>query len=192
MVVYREGEGAQVKEHVAVVRGEVDRQVKGEQVLTRVHSQCMTSEVFGSLKCDCREQLELALERVERASRGVVIYLRQEGRGIGLGDKIKAYALQAGGLDTVDANRALGHADDLRSYTSAAEILRDLKVSSIALMTNNPAKVIGLQAEGITIARRVPHVIAPHELNAAYLRTKEARMGHVVDGPELLDTPLER
>ncbi len=188
MHVYRDESGREMKEHVALVRGDI----RGEQVMTRVHSECLTSEVFGSLKCDCRDQLELAMERLERAGRGVVIYLRQEGRGIGLGDKVKAYALQEQGLDTVDANRALGLGDDLRHYTAAADILRDLEVRSIALMTNNPAKMVALEREGITIARRVPHVVTPHKLSEHYLDAKEKRMGHLIGGVDLFDAPLDR
>jgi len=165
-------------EHLAIVRGEV----QGENdVLARVHSECLTGEVLHSLKCDCREQLDFGLRRIAEAGRGVVLYLRQEGRGIGLGDKIKAYQLQQQGYDTVDANRELGFADDLRRYHMVKTMLEDLEVESVALMTNNPSKVEGLRAEGVTVTRRVPHLIEPHPLNLGYLETKRTRMGHVYD-----------
>ncbi|MBO6936538.1 MAG: GTP cyclohydrolase II [Deltaproteobacteria bacterium] len=165
-------------EHLAIVRGDV----RGESdVLTRVHSECLTGEVLHSLKCDCREQLDYGLRRIADAGRGVVLYLRQEGRGIGLGDKIKAYQLQQQGLDTVDANRELGFADDLRRYHMVAQMLEDLDVRSVALMTNNPSKVEGLRRDGVVVTRRVAHLVEPHPLNLGYLETKRTRMGHVYD-----------
>lgn len=173
-VVFRDSAGA---EHVALVKGDVT----GTDVLCRVHSECMTSEVFGSLKCDCRAQLERALDMVSWAGRGVVLYLRQEGRGIGLGNKIAAYALQEKGHDTVDANRLLGLPDDLRSYDGAAAMLRDLGVQSVALMTNNPLKVDGLVEAGMPVTRRVSHVVAPSTQAADYLHTKQVRMGHLLE-----------
>jgi GTP cyclohydrolase II/3,4-dihydroxy 2-butanone 4-phosphate synthase/GTP cyclohydrolase II len=172
VIVYRIG----AEEHVAIVRGEV---AGAEAVLCRVHSECLTGEVFGSLKCDCRAQLDKALAAIAAADRGVVIYLRQEGRGIGLGNKIRAYALQAEGKDTVEANLALGFAADLRSYDMAAAILRDLGVTSIALMTNNPQKLAGLEQAGVTIAAHVPHWVEDHEHNREYLEVKRAKMGHL-------------
>jgi GTP cyclohydrolase II len=173
VVVYRfNGAG---EEHLALVRGEV----KGERVLCRVHSECMTGEVLGSLKCDCREQLDRAMEAVAAEGRGVIVYLRQEGRGIGLGNKIRAYALQAEGKDTVEANLALGFAADLRSYEQAAAILRDLGVVSVALMTNNPEKLAGLEQAGVTVAAHVPHWVAHHEHNREYLEVKRAKLGHL-------------
>ncbi len=175
VVVYRDAAGA---EHLAVVRGEV---AGAEQVLARVHSECFTGEVLHSLKCDCRGQLDLALRRIAEAERGVVVYLRQEGRGIGLGNKIRAYALQEQGLDTVDANRALGFGDDLRRYDVAAEILRDLGVRSLVLMTNNPDKVRALREGGVTVVRRVPHLVPANEHNVGYLHVKRERMGHLID-----------
>src|SRR4051812_42447528 len=159
VVVYRFNGAGQ--EHVALVRGEVT----GERVLCRVHSECMTGETLGSLKCDCREQLDKAMEAIAAAGQGVIVYLRQEGRGIGLGNKIRAYALQAEGKDTVEANLALGFAPDLRSYDMAAAILRDLGVVSVALMTNNPDKLAGLKAAGVEVAEHVPHWVADHEHN---------------------------
>lgn len=176
VVVYREAQTA--FEHLALVRGEVRG---ADDVLTRVHSECLTGEVLHSLKCDCREQLDLALRRIAGEERGVVLYLRQEGRGIGLGNKIRAYAKQSQGYDTVDANRVLGFEDDLRTYGVAAYMLADLGVASIALLTNNPAKISALEAEGVRISRRVAHVTAAHGHNRAYLSAKRARMGHLYD-----------
>lgn len=169
-------EAEPVKEHVALVRGDVE----GGDVLVRVHSECLTSEVFGSLKCDCAVQLDRALSRIAGEERGVLVYLRQEGRGIGLANKIRAYALQAKGLDTVDANRALHLPDDTRRYDAAALLLEELGVESVRLMTNNPEKVEGLRALGVTISARVPHVVGGTKENAHYLSTKRARMGHVI------------
>ncbi len=175
MVVYRFGDAPE-DEHLAVVRGDV----KGaEAVMTRVHSECLTGEVFHSLKCDCREQLDKALEAIAAAGRGVLVYLRQEGRGIGLGNKIRAYALQAEGKDTVEANLALGFAADLRSYDMAAAILRDLGVASVALMTNNPDKLAGLEQAGVKVAAHVPHWVGDHEHNREYLEVKRAKLGHL-------------
>jgi 3,4-dihydroxy 2-butanone 4-phosphate synthase / GTP cyclohydrolase II len=172
VVVYRAG----VEEHLAILRGDVKG---GTGVLCRVHSECMTGEVLGSLKCDCREQLEEALARIAAAGAGVVVYLRQEGRGIGLGNKIRAYALQAEGKDTVEANLALGFAADLRSYEMAAAILADLGVASVALMTNNPEKLGGLERAGVAVAEHVPHWVGGHEHNQAYLEAKRAKLGHL-------------
>jgi GTP cyclohydrolase II len=173
-VVYREVDGV---EHVALAAGDV----AGEDVLCRVHSECLTSEVFGSLKCDCKQQLDRALELIARRGRGVVLYLRQEGRGIGLGNKIKAYALQEVGYDTVDANRALGLPDDARDYRVAAAMLADLGASSVALLTNNPLKVEGLEEAGVRVARRVPHLVSAQGPARSYLEVKGRRMGHLLD-----------
>jgi GTP cyclohydrolase II len=174
-VVYRDAAGA---EHLALVVGDVS----GDDVLARVHSECLTGEVLGSLKCDCRQQLDAAIAQIVRKGRGVVLYLRQEGRGIGLGNKIRAYALQdQQGLDTLDANRALGLPDDARDYTVATEILADLGVRSVALLTNNPLKVEGLEAAGVRVTRRVPHLVEVGPLARRYVAAKGARMGHVVD-----------
>ncbi len=181
---YRE-EGV-AAEHLAIVCGDVRG---GEEILVRAHSECLTGEVLHSLKCDCREQLDLALRRIAKAGRGVVLYLRQEGRGIGLGDKIRAYGMQQKGYDTVDANRVLGFGDDLRRYHMAADMLADLGVKSIVLMTNNPSKVTQLRAEGVVVERRVPHLIEPHALNRGYLETKRARMGHVYDEEDAVAPP---
>ena len=179
VVIYREG-GRRIeeREHVAIVAGPLDRLGGAEPALTRVHSECWTGETLGSLKCDCREQLDSALAAIEAAGRGVVVYLRQEGRGIGLGNKIKAYALQAEGADTVEANEQLGFAADLRSYDLAAAMLRDLGVASVALMTNNPDKCAGLEKAGIAVASRVPHWGGPNEHNRDYLAVKKAKLGH--------------
>ncbi len=174
VVVYKELDDD--KEHVAVIVGEVEG---AQDVLVRVHSECLTGEVLHSLKCDCRDQLDLALERVQQVGTGAVLYLRQEGRGIGLGNKIRAYAIQDQGLDTVDANLALGFEDDQRGYHVAADMLRDLGVESVALMTNNPRKVAGLEADGIKVTRREPHEVEAHEHNRDYLKTKQARLGHL-------------
>jgi GTP cyclohydrolase II len=162
------------KEHVAVVAGDVS----SDDVLVRVHSECLTGEVLGSLKCDCAAQLEAALGAIAREERGVVIYLRQEGRGVGLGNKLRAYALQARGADTVDANRLLGLPDDARSYDAAADILVQLGVRSVRVMTNNPQKVEALRSLGVEVRSRVPHVVDAHPLSAEYLRAKRDRMGH--------------
>jgi GTP cyclohydrolase II len=175
MVFREKGTG---KEHVVAVKGDVRGQ---EGVPVRVHSECLTSEILGSLKCDCREQLERALELVGRSERGAVIYLRQEGRGIGLGNKIRAYALQARGADTYEANRALGFQDDLRRYDVAAEMLKHLGVHSIDLITNNPLKIDGLQAEGVRVRRRIPSLAPSNPHNIGYLRTKRERTGHLIE-----------
>jgi GTP cyclohydrolase II len=169
---------ALAREHMAIVRGDVAGQTN---VLVRVHSECWTSEVLGSLKCDCREQLDAALERVAGEGSGVVVYLRQEGRGIGLGNKIRAYALQNSGADTVEANIALGFEADGRTYDIAGAILRDLGVKSVRLMTNNPLKVQGLRDAGVTVGERVSHWVAENQHNAGYLAVKRRKMGHHPD-----------
>ena len=166
------------KEHVVCVKGDI----RGQQgVPVRVHSECLTSEILGSLKCDCRDQLEHALELIGRSERGAVIYLRQEGRGIGLGNKIRAYALQARGADTYEANRQLGFQDDLRRYDIAASMLKQLGVASIDLITNNPLKISGLEAEGIEVSSRIPSVASSNPHNIGYLRTKRERTGHLIE-----------
>ena len=163
-------------EHVAMVLGDV----AGDAVPVRVHSECLTSEVLGSLKCDCRAQLDRALDLIAAEGRGAVLYLRQEGRGIGLGNKIRAYALQAEGYDTYQANRALGFPDDLRRYDVAAEMLRLLGVGAVDLITNNPLKVAGLQEAGIEVRRRVPLPSPANPHNVNYLRVKRERTGHLI------------
>ena len=164
------------KEHVAVVSGDV----AGDDVPVRMHSECLTSEVLGSLKCDCAEQLDRALETIGREGRGVVLYLRQEGRGIGLSNKIRAYTLQALGADTVDANRALGLPDDSRRYAMAAAMLRYLHVESVQLMTNNPDKIEALRALGMNVRGRMPMIIEANPFSADYLATKRDRMHHAL------------
>ena len=163
------------KEHLAILSGDV-RDL--DDVPVRMHSECLTSEVLGSLKCDCREQLEFALRQVAAHGPGVVFYLRQEGRGIGLTNKIRAYALQARGVDTVDANRALGLPDDTRRYESAAAMLRLLGVRSVRLMTNNPEKVDALRELGVDVRERIPVLIAPNPHSERYLAVKRERMNH--------------
>jgi GTP cyclohydrolase II len=162
---------------VALVLGDVS----SDPVPVRVHSECLTSEVLGSLKCDCRAQLDRALDLVAAEGRGALLYLRQEGRGIGLGNKIRAYALQQQGVDTVDANVRLGLPADARRYHVAAEILDDLGVGSVALMTNNPAKVDALRADGVVVTRRLAMAINPNDHNRDYLHTKNRRMGHLIE-----------
>jgi GTP cyclohydrolase II/3,4-dihydroxy 2-butanone 4-phosphate synthase/GTP cyclohydrolase II len=166
------------KEHIVAVKGDLRGQ---EGVPVRIHSECLTSEILGSLKCDCREQLEQALELVGRSERGAVIYLRQEGRGIGLGNKIRAYALQARGADTYEANRALGFGDDLRRFDIAAQMLQQLGVKSIDLITNNPRKIQELEAEGVHVRRRIPSFSESNPHNIGYLKTKRERKGHLLE-----------
>ena len=166
------------KEHIALVHGDV---LGASDVLTRLHSECLTGDALGSLRCDCRDQLGVALERLAKEPRGVLLYLRQEGRGIGLRNKIRAYELQDSGLDTVDANLALGFRDDERDYAVAAHMLGSLTVRSVRLLTNNPRKVEELEAYGIHVRARVPHVIPANEHNRFYLETKAARSGHFID-----------
>jgi GTP cyclohydrolase II len=174
VVVYHEA--GTPHEHCAIIHGDVQGK---ERVLIRVHSECFTGEVLHSLKCDCREQLDYAMRAVAAEEAGIVIYLRQEGRGIGLGNKIRAYALQdEHGADTVDANRLLGFADDLRRYHVATAILAELDIKSVRLLTNNPGKVEALRAEGLEV-ERVPVRIEPGSENRGYIDTKRDRMGHL-------------
>jgi GTP cyclohydrolase II len=164
------------KEHVALALGAID---DGEAVLVRVHSECLTGDVFGSSRCDCGEQLADSLRLLQEQGRGVLLYLRQEGRGIGLANKISAYALQERGLDTVEANLALGLPEDGRDYRVAAEMLFELGVRRARLLTNNPAKVEGLERHGLEVVERVPLGITPNPSNLGYLRTKREKMGHL-------------
>ncbi len=171
-------------EHLALVYGDV----RGRQVVpVRVHSECMTGEVFGSLKCDCRQQLDMALEEIARRGAGAVIYLRQEGRGIGLTNKIRAYELQSRGHDTVDANRMLGLPDDARSYEMVPTMLAALGIESIALMTNNPDKVDKLEELGVSVVERISVVVETNAYSEGYLDTKRKRMGHYLP-PRAVDS----
>jgi len=177
MHLYRESPSG--LEHVVMTMGDV----RQGTALTRIHSECMTGDVLYSMRCDCGAQLELAQARIGRAGRGVLIYMRgHEGRGIGLVDKLRAYALQDEGADTVDANLRLGLPVDSRSFDAAAHILRDLGVSSIRLMTNNPAKVAALESQGFTIVERVGHEVAATDHSRAYLPAKRDRLGHHLEG----------
>lgn len=166
------------KEHVAIIHG---NPMKQESVLTRLHSECLTGDAVGSLRCDCRDQLETALRRISQEPHGIVLYMRQEGRGIGLLNKLRAYMLQDRGLDTVEANEALGFRDDEREYSIAAHMLMSLGVKSVRLLTNNPRKVNELEHLGVDVSARVPHLIPPNDFNRFYLETKRDRSGHLLE-----------
>ena len=165
------------QEHIALIKGEF---TKDEPILVRVHSSCATGDIFGSMRCECGEQLHKSMQLIEKEGKGVVVYLNQEGRGIGLMEKIKAYKLQENGLDTVDANVHLGHQPDERDYGVGAQILRSIGVTKMRLITNNPVKRIGLEAYGLHIVENIPMEIKPNEYNAFYMRTKKERMGHIL------------
>lgn len=166
------------KEHVAIVRGDV---TDGEDVPVRVHSECLTGDVIGSLRCDCRDQLESALRMIGAMERGILLYMRQEGRGIGLVNKIRAYGLQEHGYDTVEANLALGFRDDEREYSVAAHMLMSLHVKSVRLITNNPKKIEDLTQHGIKVNGRIAHIMPANEHNRFYLETKALKSGHLID-----------
>ncbi|MFC2039673.1 bifunctional 3,4-dihydroxy-2-butanone-4-phosphate synthase/GTP cyclohydrolase II [Chloroflexota bacterium] len=168
----------ETEEHIALIMGDVTNE---EPVLVRVHSQCLTGEVFGSQRCDCGEQIDQALKKIAKVGRGVLLYMRQEGRGIGIHNKIKAYALQDQGMDTVEANIELGFAPDLRDYGIGAQILADLGIHNIQLITNNPKKVVGLESYGLKVTKIVPIRIPPNKHSARYLETKKTKMGHLLD-----------
>lgn len=168
----------QVEEAVALIMGDA---LTGDPPLLRIHSQCLTGDVFHSLRCDCRDQLEIALRAVSAAGRGIIIYEQKEGRGIGLMNKLRAYALQDAGADTVEANEQLGFASDLREYEMPAAILQHLGVRGVRLMSNNPEKVKAVEAAGVRVAERVPCLAEPIETRREYLETKREKMGHLLD-----------
>jgi 3,4-dihydroxy 2-butanone 4-phosphate synthase/GTP cyclohydrolase II len=169
-------------EHLALVMGDITSE---EPVLVRVHSECLTGDVFGSLRCDCGEQVSLALEAIGKEGRGVLLYMRQEGRGIGFHNKIRAYALQDKGLDTVEANISLGFAPDLRDYGIGAQILVDLGLHEIRFLTNNPKKIIGFEGYGLKVVEQIPILANPNPYNRRYLETKKKKLGHLIDIPDL-------
>jgi 3,4-dihydroxy 2-butanone 4-phosphate synthase/GTP cyclohydrolase II len=174
-------------EHVAMVKGEVEGRAG---TLVRMHSECLTGDVFHSLRCDCGEQLDRAMERIEREGSGVIVYLRQEGRGIGLVNKLRAYNLQDEGMDTVEANEALGFRPDLRDYGIGAQILLDLGLTSVRFLTNNPKKIVGLDGYGLSVAEQVSLEIEPNPFNAEYLNTKRDKMGHLFPAAEAGELPI--
>lgn len=170
-------------EHMALVKGEINPE---EPVLVRVHSECLTGDVFGSERCDCGDQLKCAMKLIEKQGKGVILYMHQEGRGIGLANKLRAYALQDKGMDTVEANEKLGFKADLREYGIGAQILLDLGVRKMRLMTNNPKKIVGLEGYGLEVVERVPMEVVPHKRNVDYLRIKKEKMGHMIGNLEVV------
>ncbi len=164
--------------HLALVKGDITPE---EPTLVRVHSECLTGDVFGSKRCDCGDQLHAAMKIVDEAGKGVILYMRQEGRGIGLANKLRAYVLQDEGLDTVEANIRLGFKPDLRDYGIGAQILVDTGVKKIRLMTNNPRKIVGLEGYGLQVVERIPVEMKPGEKNRAYLKTKKKKLGHLLE-----------
>jgi 3,4-dihydroxy 2-butanone 4-phosphate synthase/GTP cyclohydrolase II len=175
MIAYRND--VDQHEHVAMIKGEVEGV---PDVMVRMHSECLTGDVFHSLRCDCGEQLDRAMAQIEREGRGVIVYLRQEGRGIGLVHKLRAYNLQDQGMDTVEANEALGFLPDLREYGIGAQILLDLGLSSVRILTNNPKKIVGMEGYGLSVAEQLPLAVEPNPHNTGYLRTKRERLGHLL------------
>ncbi|HWK89484.1 MAG TPA: bifunctional 3,4-dihydroxy-2-butanone-4-phosphate synthase/GTP cyclohydrolase II [Longimicrobium sp.] len=178
MIAYRND--VDQHEHVALVRGEVEG---APDVVVRMHSECLTGDVFHSLRCDCGEQLQTAMRRIEQEGRGVIVYLRQEGRGIGLAHKLRAYTLQDQGMDTVEANEALGFRADLRDYGIGAQILLDLGLTSVRLLTNNPKKIVGMDGYGLSVTEQIPLTVAPNPHNLGYLKAKREKMGHLYPEP---------
>ena len=175
-IVYKTNVDA--KEHLALIKGKIGSNDK-DKVLVRMHSECLTGDVFGSERCDCGEQIFQSLKMISQEGKGVLVYMQQEGRGIGLTNKIKAYALQDKGFDTVEANLELGFKGDLRDYGIGAQSLRDIGVKRLRLLTNNPRKIVGLQGYGLTVVERVPLEVAPKKSNIEYLRTKQQKLGHL-------------
>ncbi|MCM8780766.1 MAG: GTP cyclohydrolase II, partial [Candidatus Omnitrophica bacterium] len=173
LILYRDL--IEYKPHIALIMGDCS---DGEPVLVRVHSECLTGDVFGSLRCDCGKQLKNAMQLISRKGQGVLLYMNQEGRGIGLIEKIRAYSLQDKGLDTVEANQALGYQPDLRDYGIGAQILVDLGIKKICLLTNNPRKIVGLEGYGLEIVERIPLEIEPNPINYSYLKAKKEKLGH--------------
>jgi 3,4-dihydroxy 2-butanone 4-phosphate synthase/GTP cyclohydrolase II len=165
-------------QHIALIKGEIRPE---RAVLVRVHSECLTGDIFGSMRCDCGDQLRRAMQKIEREGEGVLLYIRQEGRGIGLVNKLKAYALQDQGLDTVEANEALGFKPDLRNYGIGAQVLVDLGVRKMRLMTNNPKKMVGLQGYGLSVVEQVSIEIPPTDFDRCYLECKKLKMGHLLN-----------
>jgi 3,4-dihydroxy 2-butanone 4-phosphate synthase/GTP cyclohydrolase II len=178
-IVYRNEVDA--SEHMALVKGDI---TNPDSVLVRLHSECLTGDVFGSERCDCGDQIRQSLKLIDQAGKGVLVYMHQEGRGIGLTNKIKAYALQDRGFDTVEANLELGFKEDLRDYGIAAQMLRDLGVKSVRLLTNNPRKISGIEEYGVSVKERVPLEVSPRDTNIHYLRTKQKKLGHLLTNLE--------